>query len=153
VNDLLGQTHTISPEATNPAAWDSIFKTLGFEGGLVILLVAVGLTIAVLSGLLFYRISQWVFGPNGWMATAINEVAEKWKSAGVKVEECMPKIQEALAAGTMRQTDQLEMCKTHTENVQTTVRHGMLGLKEMAAKADCPEASRQFDLALDSLKG
>ena len=142
----------ISPEATNPTAWDNIFKTLGFEGGLVVLFVAVGLVVFILCGILVYRVSVWVLGPDGWAATVVKEVGEQWKSAGKKVEECLPKIQDALSAGSITQNDQLKMCQDHTETVQTTIRHGMLGLKEMANQAECPEATRQFDMAIDALK-
>jgi hypothetical protein len=146
------QSVTVSPEATNPTSWNALFQTLGFEGGLVIFLLALGLVVFILLGILFYRVSRWVFGPKGWAATAVQELTDQWKAAGKKVEDCLPGIQQALTQRNEVQSQQMGLCQEHKTLVVTTVKHQLSGLKEMADKMDSPEASREFGLALDAIK-
>lgn len=96
----------ISPELSNPAAWDNIFKTLGFSGGLVVLFVVVTLVVVVLLGYLTYRVSSWVFGPDGWMKTA----AEKTYT---RLDTYLGKSETVLDNLTDRLTKHSDKCETN----------------------------------------
>jgi hypothetical protein len=74
--DLFAQT-PISPDATSPHSWNEIFKTLGFEGGLVILGVVIGFCLLLAGGLVFYKVAYWVFGPEGWCKRLADKAWER----------------------------------------------------------------------------
>jgi len=67
----------VSQELTNPSAWDSLFQTLGFEGGLVIFLIAVGLAVTAGAGFLAYKVARWLFGEDGWLQKATMKLVER----------------------------------------------------------------------------
>jgi hypothetical protein len=85
--NLLAQAFPVSPEATSPISWNEVFKTLGFEGGLIILGVVMMFVIVLLCGGIFYKVMHWVFGPEGWC----KKLADK---AWDRVEACLTGIEE-----------------------------------------------------------
>lgn len=144
--EILAQAaHPISPDVMSPTSWNEIFKTLGFSGGLVILGVAMMFALVFASGLMFYRISQWVFGPDGWC----KKLADK---AWDRVEACLTTIEERTQKASAVTDAILKQCNhTHAIGGECNVQdfrqaavpflNGMVSLSE-GKKTDAAERFR-----------
>ena len=83
----------LSPNASNPTSWADLFRVIGFEGGLVIVLLVVGLVITFMVGTLLYRIANWVLGPAGWGKALGTKWVERQDSFLTKIENCLPALE------------------------------------------------------------
>ena len=83
----------VSDSASDPSSWAELFKVIGFEGGLVIVLLVVGLLVTFLIGLLGYRIANWLVGPEGWGKVIVTKYVDRQDSFLTKIENCLPSLE------------------------------------------------------------
>jgi nucleotide-binding universal stress UspA family protein len=58
-----------------------LFQTLGFSGGLVVLLLVVGLAVTLAICLLAYKVAKWLFNPeDGWLKKACDRGLDRFCS-------------------------------------------------------------------------
>lgn len=83
----------VSDKASDPSSWAELFKVVGFEGGLVIVLLVVGLLVTFLIGLLGYRVANWLVGPEGWGKAVVTKYVDRQDTFLSKIEACLPGLE------------------------------------------------------------
>ena len=98
---MIAEASTVmSGEWANPQSWVSLVQVIGIP---TFILLGIGF--------LLYKVLKWVFGDNGWGRKAADRVADSFASAANKVEECLPKLETALTAGTTRAEKHIDFCQ------------------------------------------
>jgi hypothetical protein len=70
----------ISENLTNPTSWTEMAKAVGFEGVFAIMLLSAFVALLIISIVVIFRVSGWLFGPTGWLKGLIESVGAEFKT-------------------------------------------------------------------------